>query len=220
MFFENKLVLALDMDDNLCNTQEDIIYRLIGILTERKMTTQLHWVMDNKNTVSTMLYPEELRNIITEDIIKTGQYIHSAKPTCLVGPEYELSMTLARLKIKFGDYLKTCICTHRGERPGVMEGTAGWLKTHRLDGEVKVIHSINPSVHRNKVTFLKATYPGHRVLLLDDNPFGDLKTIHPYEPSVLVYDKLNNFEAYQLQNKYQSREHLDELITSLITTRE
>lgn len=69
--------------------------------------------------------------------------------------------------------------------------TYRWLENKGLLDYFDMIHSIDNQVHKDKIKFLKATYPDHRILLVDDNPYSDDKE------SVIIYDKINKNKKYE-----------------------
>lgn len=211
----SKVLLALDMDDTLTDTQEEVVLRLRRKLYDRAGWDDLKWVYDSvhanrKNGKhSTMLYPEHLRKIINKEIIRVGDYVTTVKPSELI-TSGALRQLIYRLQDKLGkDNFTAVIATHRDNEIGVRENTEAWLKKHGHYDCLDAIHHIDGRKHGNKIDYLKNHYPEHEILLLDDNPFGDLRTVHDFNESVLVYEGLCNYEAYQHQNKFTSIESLE-----------
>lgn len=216
----SKVLLAIDMDDTLTDTQEEVVLRLRHKLYDTAAWDDLKWVYDavhanRKNGLhSTMLYPEHLRKIITRDIIREGSYVKTVKPTKLITDGEFLNM-LYRLKDILADDLTIIIATHRNAESGVQENTHDWLDRYDISRHLNGVHFIHGGKHSNKIDYLKSLFPEHEILLLDDNPFGDLHTVHAPNESVLVYQELCNYEAYKHQNKFSSVNALGNMIMDL-----
>lgn len=216
----SKVLLALDMDDTLTNTQEEVVTRLRRILYDRAMFDDLKWVYDTVHTNrkdgkhSTMLYPPHLREIINKDIIREGGYISTVKPTKLI-TDGLFSQLWYRLHDVLGNDLTTIIATHRNNEQDVFENTVDWLDRHDFSKHINDIYFIDNKKHGNKINYLKSLFPQHEILLLDDNPFGDLHTVHAPHESVLVYEELCNYDAYKHQNKFRDVNSLGNMIIDL-----
>lgn len=214
----NKVLLALDMDDTLCDTQNEVVSRLREILYDLGYFEQLKDVYNfshlNKieKTHSTMLYPGELRTIINEEIIIPGEYIKTVKPTSLI-TDGGLTATLFHLKNKID--LSVIIATHRPENPQSVKDTKKWLDDNNFSPFVNAMHFINSKIHSNKINYLKSLYPDYRILLLDDNPLGDLNTIHSHNHNVLVYEKLCIYPCYSQQSKFTNVYDLAARLTNM-----
>lgn len=216
----SKVLLVLDMDDTLCNTQEEVVIRLRRKLYDKAAWDDLKWVYNSVHANrkdgkhSTMLYPPHLRDIINKDIIQEGSYIKTVTPTTLI-TDGLLTHMLFRLRDLLGKDFKTVIGTHRNGERDVFENTADWLDRVEFSQYIDDIHFINNTQHRNKIDYLKSIYSEHEILLLDDNPFGDLHTVHAPNESVLVYQELCNYDAYKHQNKFRSVGALGNMIMDL-----
>lgn len=210
----SKVLLALDMDDTLCDTQEEVVIRLRHKLYDKAAWDDLKWVYDSVHTNrkdgkhSTMLYPPHLRDIINKEIIQEGSYIKTVKPTSLI-TDGKLGEMIACLRNALGNNLKTVIGTHRNDEQDVFENTTDWLDRADFSQYIDDLHFINNTQHRNKIDYLKSLYAGYEILLLDDNPFGDLHTVHNPNESVLVYEGLCTYDAYKHQNKFSSISSLE-----------
>lgn len=210
----SKVLLALDMDDTLTNTQEEVVIQLRRKLYDRAAWDDLKWVYDSVHANrkdglhSTMLYPEHLRQIINKEIIRVGEYVNTVKPTSLI-TDGKLAQLIVSLKAKLGDDFTAIIATHRNHEENVKQGTHDWLGNVDFAKHLDGVHFIDGRKHGNKIQYLKSLFPEHEILLLDDNPFGDLHTVHEFNESVLVYEGLCNYEAYQHQNKFTSIESLE-----------
>lgn len=216
----SKVLLAIDMDDTITNTQEEVALRLRRKLSEMGDKEGVKWVYNSacanlqNGLHSTMLYPEHYRNIINEEIILEGSYVTTVKPTNLVS-NGGLTKMLFHLKSVLGPDLTTVIATHRGVENGVKENTIEWLDRYKIFKHLNDIHFIPSKKYSNKINYLKLPYPEHEIMLLDDNPFGDLHTVHAPNKSVLVYDELCKYEAYKHQNKFTSINALSSTIVDL-----
>lgn len=216
----NKVLLALDMDDTLCDTQSEVVLRLRRYLYERAMWDDLKDVYRrsaiNKmiQTQSTMLYPEHLRKIIAEEIIGQGDYIKTVKPTSLITGLY-LPRLIEKLKHQLGEHnFQVVIATHRNAEKGALENTAAWLFDNKMELFIDDMHFIQGS---NKIDYLTAQYPDHQICLLDDNPFGNLEKVHPFNPAVMIYDRLAVYDVYQHQNRFVSTGSLEAHLLQLST---
>lgn len=207
----NKVLLALDMDDTLCDTQTEVVLRLRRYLYEHAMWDDLMEVYSrsriNKTTKtqSTMLYPEHLRKITKEEIIAKGDYTQTAKSTPLIKGG-NLPSLIHALKHQLGHKdFQVVIATHRADENNVQANTIEWLFENGMRPFIDDIYFIDQG---NKVDYLKKKYPDHQICLLDDNPFGDLETDHPFNESVMIYDQLAIYDAYRHQNKFVDIEQL------------
>lgn len=216
----SKVLLAIDMDDTMTDTQEEVVLRLRRKLYDRADWDSLKWVYESVNANrkdglhSTMLYPEHLRQIINKEIIREGSYVRTVKPTKLI-TDGQLIKMLYRLKDVLAEDLTTIVATHRGVENGVKENTVDWLDRYDVSRHLDDVHFIHSGKHSNKIDFLKSLFPDHEILLLDDNPFGDLQTVHAPNESVLVYQELCKYEAYKHQNKFTSINSLGNMIIDL-----
>lgn len=196
----NKVLLAFDMDDTLCDTQSEVNERLTVILRTLGQNRNLLWTHLNKGKLSTMEYPTNLREIITNGIIIPGHYQDTVKPTSLMCDD--LIRMIECLRIHMGRNLTTAICTHRG--PTNHSQTYQWIREHNAERAIDVIHAIDPKEHANKIEYLKAEYPGHRILLLDDNPFGNIHKEMDFTPEVLIYNELASYPCHNNQIVFSS----------------
>jgi hypothetical protein len=216
----SKVLLVLDMDDTLCDTQSEVVIRLRRKLYDRAAWEDLMWVYDSFNanrihrTHSTMLYPPHLRDIINTEIIQEAGYIKTVKPTTLV-TDGKLGEMITRLRAQLGDDLKTIIGTHRNGERNVFEDTIDWLDRANFSQYIDNFHFISNTRHRNKIEYLESFFPEYKIVLLDDNPFGDLHTVHEPNESVLVYQELCTYDAYTHQNKFKSVDILADMIMDL-----
>lgn len=213
----SKVLLALDMDDTLCDTQEEVVIRLRRKLYDTAAWDDLKWVYDSVHanrkhgTHSTMLYPPHLRDIINKEIIQEGGYVKTVKPTKLI-TDGEFVKMLYRLRDVLADDLTTVIATHRNNEQEVYQGTVDWLDGVDFSKHLNDLHFIDSREYGNKIEYLKLLYPEHEILLLDDNPFGNLQTVHHPHESVLVYEGLCTYDAYKHQNKFTSVNALGNMI--------
>lgn len=214
----NKVLLALDMDDTLCDTQNEVVLRLRRYLYEHAMWDDLMEVYrrsainETLRTESTMLYPDHLRQIVKEEIIAPGEYVKTVKPTPLVEGRY-LARLIHNLKRQLGHpNFQVVIATHRNDEKNVRENTFEWLFENKMELFIDEMHFIHGS---NKIDFLKEQYPEHQICLLDDNPFGNLHITHPFNESVMIYDRLAVYDAYQHQNKFVSTGQLETHLLNL-----
>lgn len=216
-----KVLLAVDLDDTLCDTQTEVVLRLRERLYGRADWEELARVYEyyhlnqESGQFSTMLYPQHLRNLITNEVIKPGHYVRTVKPTAL---KDELTHAISFLRASLGESFTAVVATHRSQEQNVRQGTAEWLMAHDAELLFDELHFIDSQAHANKIAYLKHRFPEHEILLLDDNPFGDPRTIHPHDPAVLVYDKLCNYLGYQHQNRFTTTSSLIKQIFGLSGT--
>lgn len=210
----NKVLLAVDMDDTLCDTQSEINKRLHQSLYDMGMLEHLkdvhRWSELNKKNkrFSTLYYPNPMRAIINENIVPNGEYTSTVQPTRLV-LDGELKRTIVKLKTVLGDNFKPVIATHRHKENQVKENTLGWLDAQHLSSSFEDVHFIYSEEHPNKIEYLKKLYPGYLILLLDDNPFGNPNGPHDTNESVLVYQELSIYPGYINQNKFTTVQDLE-----------
>lgn len=195
-----KIVLAIDLDDTLCDTQAEVVRRLRHYLYDHAMFDDLKWVYNAIGKISTMMYPPHLREIISNRIIKQGDYVKTVLPGSLIATG-QLTALFGLLK-DFPGEVKTVIATHRYTENEIEANTHGWLTQYEVKPHLHDIHFINGQFHSNKIDFLRERYPEHEILLLDDNPFGQLHHEHLYSPNVVVYDKLGKYDAYKHQTVF------------------
>lgn len=215
-----KVLLAVDLDDTVCDTQSEVVIRLRQILYGLAQFDDLYDVYKRYNTnlrlgtESTMLYPEHLRILINTWIIREGSYVSTVKPTQLLSSG-GLRNLVENLRILMGDRFTCVVATHRNHEAAVRENTETWLVNQNARQLFDDLHFIHGGRHANKIAYLKEHYPDHEILLLDDNPFGDLHTVHEFDPCVLVYEELCTYDAYQHQRKFRNIEALESFIYQL-----
>jgi hypothetical protein len=207
------VVVAIDLDDTVCNTQLEVIKRLNRYLFDKGMLDVIEEVrvLAEEEKRSTMLYPDHLRKIISEEIIGKHEYISSVKLTnfgkALSNFMYKAYWKLGRANVHF------VVSTHRPDEYNSRNRTKAWISKNKLIFDH--IHFVNSVENSNKIDFLTKEYPNCKIILVDDNPFGDLKVVHPHNPSVLVYNELCDYEAYKHQDKFSDLENLLERIECL-----
>lgn len=194
------VVLAIDKDDCLCDTNSLINSELISIFTRSGDLATVAEIKALSLQISTFEYPEPLRDVIWNEIIKSGNFMRYAPPTDLATGSLWRMLRVLRNKTS---RLKVVVCTHRGFHDQALELTEGWLSNHSLRHEFDGIHAIKSKDYPNKLKFLEETYPGHTIRLLDDNPFHDRGVIHPYDERVVIYDQINRFDSYSEQQSYR-----------------
>jgi len=209
-----KVLLAVDLDDTLCDTQTEVVNRLRQILYGLAQFDDLYDVYRRYHTnlqtgtQSTMLYPEHLRKLINPLIIREGSYVNTVKPTALL-TNGGLRNLVENLRMILGDRFTSVVATHRNHEASVQTNTDTWLVNHGARDLFDDLHFIHGGQYANKIAYLKEHYPDHEIVLLDDNPFGDLQSVHEYNPCVMVYEELCHYDAYQHQRKFRSIEALE-----------
>lgn len=199
-----KVLLAFDMDDTFTNTRREIIRGMFNKLTLHKLKTELDYVLENKD-ITPLLWTKVMCNSVFEHVVQYGEFMKTATPSPLM--EMGLVDLLNKLlSHNWGPYLTSVVCTHRGFHEDGFGHTDEWLKHHNADGVIQDIHVLNPKDHPNKLNFLRKQYPEHEILLLDDNPFHDPHTVHPYSDEVLIYEGIHSLPGYVNQDKFTTLE--------------
>lgn len=209
---EKLVLLALDMDDNFCDTNSYINHTLITYFTRHGMTERVKQVKELSLYKSTFYYPEDLREYIWTLAIEPGHFMRDAVPTDLVTGT--LFSKLRQTMNASGGRLKNVICTHRGFHKDAKPNTQYWLDNHTPRGLISDVHAIKSADYPNKLDFLQEVYPEHNVILLDDNPFHIKDVVQPHDPRVVVYDQINRFSGYANQRTYRGPQDLINLINN------
>lgn len=210
----NKVLLATDVDDTLCNTAEFIINELLHNLSNRGKEEEFKYVLDNMDTVPTLLFRDDIKDIIFESIISRGDYMHLAKPSALLATGYDV--LIREFKDEYPEHFTSVVCTHRGFTELGKNKTASWLNYHDVDDCFDEIHSIKSSLYPNKIEYLSALFPEHQILLLDDNPLHLPKETVPYIKELLIYDGITQLPGYENQTKFKDLTDLTTIIENLI----
>lgn len=199
-----KLVFGCDMDDTLNNTHGFIYKTMLKFYTERGYKSKAQYIQSEwmKGT-SSLDWKLDVRADIDEFCIKNHSYIYNAIETELLTSGF--IDILRYLKELYDDHFKPVIITHRGADPLIKEMTGQWLSERELDFVFEEIHALDPKDHPNKIDYLKETYPGSQIRILDDNPLGRSKTGEVYQrhPELIIYDHISNLKEYENQVKYQ-----------------
>lgn len=198
---EKLVLLALDMDDNLCDTNAFINDSLISHFKRKGQLDRVNQVKELALQMSTFLYPEDLRELIWELVIKPGHFMRQAVPTELATGT--LFSKLRQLANGSNNRLKVVVCTHRGFHEHAWSNTKYWLGLHVTPGLITNIHAIKSGEYPNKLDFLQQTYPEYEIVLLDDNPFHDKTKVYEHDPRVVIYDQINRFDTYSAQRTYR-----------------
>lgn len=210
----NKVLLVTDMDDTLCDTRAFILDRLFTILTAKKDIEKLEYLEANADTLPTFLFRRDIRDIIFGEVIVPGNYMVWAKPTQLLTSGYDV--LIRELKAEYGDDFTSVICTHRGFTVDGKGRTQYWLERQGVEDCFDEVYSIKSSEYPNKIEYLKALYPEHRILLLDDNPLHTPETTADYIKEILIYDGITKLPGYEKQNKFKDLSDLTVIIENLI----
>lgn len=208
-----KLVLAFDMDNTLCETDQSILNRAITHCKWRDLDNELREFKECLPGGLNTLSPECLA-IIQEEVIEKRFYMEDAAPSSICD-NLEFLDSLYELE-KLPD-VKVVICTHRGDNISAWLSTHRWLDKYLLVNQFNMIHSINHVLNKDKVAYLKSVYPEHKVLLVDDNPFGSTSTVRDKCDSVLIYDGIVSLPCHENQDKFVSMKDLVEKIRGIIS---
>lgn len=198
---EPMVLLGLDMDDNMCDTNAYINQTLISYFERCGFPERVKQVKELSLKMSTFEYPDDLRDLIWTLAIEPGSFMKYATPTDLVTGSFFSKLRALHHQSK--GRLLTVICTHRGFHDDAVQNTKFWLESHGPHGLITNVHAIKSKDHPNKLDFLQEMYPEFTIRLLDDNPFHDKDTIHPKDDRVVIYDQINRFEAYKNQDFYR-----------------
>ncbi len=184
-----KIVLAFDMDDTLVNTRKEI-YKLAILHCVTNGLNDLFPKFVNAlwSGVAVSELSTEMKEIIDKEVIAKRVYLDSAERSYFCSDEL---VSLLKDVRNADNEVKIVICSHRGNNKEAFMSTYRWLENKGLLDYFDMIHSIDNQVHKDKIKFLKATYPDHRILLVDDNPYSDDKE------SVIIYDKINKNKKYE-----------------------
>lgn len=195
---EYELVLAFDMDDTLCNTQQEVVKRATGFCMNNMLVDEAVHLMENPG-IAFDRHDGKLGEVILEEVIKKRVYMDTAEPTELM---MNLGWLLERVRKEFAGRIKVVICTHRGDNMEAWLSSYNYLKKCEVEGLVDMIHSIDHEINSNKLDYLERMYPGSRILLVDDNPFGSKSKIRPFDSRVLMYDGVMSYDCHINQSTY------------------
>lgn len=207
----NKIVLAFDMDNTVCDTNGEVLKRFKEYCVERKEMGMLEYIEKNEG-VSISYWDKEVVKFIEKVVIEKREYMDTP----------ELSELGRSLKGLVGDLrgvlkedLKIVVCTHRGNNVSAWMSTYNYLVKNGLLECFDMIHSISHVDWSNKIEFLKSNYRDSEILLVDDNPFGSKSRVYDFCKEVLVYGEYDNFDCYKNQNCYKGCEDLFERVVGL-----
>lgn len=201
------MVFAVDMDDTLNDTHGFIYNGMLRHYTERGMKDKAQYIQEeHRKGTSSLVWREDVRKDISDVIIDTNIYIKNAYGSNLMDNGF-ISL-MREIKLEYPDHFKPVIVTHRGFDPEAATLTEIWLYDNGIEDLFDVVHALDPKVKPNKIEFLKETYPGYSIRLLDDNPLARTNEVYPHMPELIIYDKISNLPAYQNQRKYTTNLNL------------
>lgn len=184
-----KTVLAFDMDDTLVDTRMEVFKLAYRYCLSKKLDVFCHELKDKfQKEIPVNLLSKELRSLIDKEVIAKREYLRSASRSSFC--DISLENLLIDLRNGGGE-IKIVICTHRGNNKEAFMSTYSWLEDEGILEYFDMIHTIDNKVHKDKIQFLKGTYPDHKVILVDDDPHTEDKE------SVLIFDKINKHKKYE-----------------------
>lgn len=201
---KNKIVLALDMDDTIADTNGFIYNWLINHYQESDRIDLAEEVEANALAGNTTLsLGEPHRTTVATKIMPSGRFMAHSGLTEITRKGL---FSYLRDFIKKNDHLSitVVVCTHRGFHKKGEEYTEEWLRENTWYDPVSKIHCIDPAQHRDKVKYMTEMYPDHKVIILDDNPMGHLHEVIPEMKELIVYNQIADYPAYVNQVKCDS----------------
>lgn len=209
---KKKVTLAFDMDDTLCLTGEYINLGLNFVAQRVNKPELAEFVRVNKDHISTMLYPPEIKKYVDNFIIGPGDYMLDAKPSELMETNI-----IQRLASRYKDHEVTLVvCSHRGFHQYGEIYTRVWLDKYGVAHHFDEIHMLDGKVYPNKMDFLKKTYPDSHIVLVDDNPLHDFTKEHEKVEGIVIYDWVHQFPGYKHQDRYNSMTQFFHRIDTLL----
>lgn len=201
------MVFAVDMDDTLNDTHGFIYSAMLKYYAARGMKAKIEYIQEeHRKGTSSLVWREDIRREVDEHVIASNLYIKNAFGSNLM--ENGFIQLMREIKLEYPDHFFPAIVTHRGFDPEAGTLSEIWLYENGINDLFRVVHALDPRVKPNKVEFLKETYPGHAVRLLDDNPLARTDKVYDHVPELIIYDKISKLPAYQNQRKYTSNLNL------------
>lgn len=208
------IVLAFDKDDTCCNTHVDLSERLISDFIQLGMREELEYVQEHKDKISTKQFRKDIRDYTLKNIISNCGFMLTAGPTPMIMDKAFIP-TMVHLNTSLGRMFKLVICTHRGTSELVKRNTSLWLEAFKIIHLFDAVHCIDQPTYPNKLDFLRATYPGSKILLVDDDPLSEMEKELPFDPSLLIYEGVNSYPSYKNQNKFTTVHALGQQVLAL-----
>lgn len=203
-----KIVFSFDMDDTLVNTRKEIYNLAMQYCLMNDLNNYFVELTDKlKAGEPVSALSLDIKELIDKEVIAKRTYLSTAEPSEICNQE--LKNTLGALRNEL-EGVKIVICSHRGNNKEAFMSTYRWLEDNNILDYFDMIHSIDNTVHKDKIKFLKGTYPEHEVILVDDNPYSDDKN------SVLIYDKINRYKKYEEFLTYTDSSDIFKLLRSKI----
>lgn len=196
---KKKVIVGYDMDDTLCLTGQFINDDLTVAAKQHGLNDVEQFIRTNREHMSTMLYPPEIKKFVDKYVIGPGTYMLDAKPSGLM--EAQILQKVAKW-FKNHDVLQV-VCSHRGFHEYGEIYTRQWLQGESVLQHIDDIHMLDGKTHPNKVDFLRAYYGEDvEIVLLDDNPLHDFNKEHEPVKEIMIYDRVHQFKGYQNQKRY------------------
>jgi len=212
------IVLSFDMDDTLCETGEYINDQLYKVARQRNDVELLEFLDTNSGHLSTMLYPPNVKKVVNTLIIGPGIYMLDAVKTPLFCDRF--IGILQELKRLYGSMLKIVVCSHRGFHEYGEIYTRKWLAKVGALELFDDIHMLDGKQDPDKIQFLKKTYPGSPIKLVDDNPLHDFTKEHDHQEEIMIYDKVHTFPGYKHQTRLQGISCIVSWVNTIAQTQE
>lgn len=205
-----RILLALDMDDTVADTNNYIADWLINYYEESGLEHLADQVRDLQyEGKTTMQLTGGHREVVSTLIMPSGRFMVDSKPSEIVRKGL---FSYLRDFIKDNEHIEitVVVCTHRGFHKKGEEYTDRWLEDNTWYYPVTKLHVIDPAEHLDKIKYLKEQYPEHQVIIFDDNPMGKPTEVLPYHPELIVYTEIAEYPEYAAQTKVKT---LDEFKT-------
>lgn len=206
------VVLAYDMDDTLCLTGKFINDDMTKHAKRLGLTDVEQYIKVNRDHMSTMLYPPEIKQHVDKHVIGPGLYMLDAEPSELMETNI-----IERVHNRYKDRkVIQVVCSHRGFHQYGEIYTRQWMQEQNVVKYIDAFHMLDGKTHPNKIDFLRGHYSNAKIVLLDDNPLHDFNKEHEKVDGVVIYDWVHQFPGYKHQDRYNSMAQLFHRIDNLL----
>lgn len=186
--------IYFDMDDTLTRTTDYVQEETKSILLARgDMDGLEEFDFLIKTEIPRFKYPEKFVEI-NKQLMESGKYMLEVRPTPLFNYFFLIPGNQPR-ETNFN------ILTHRGDTDEVRFKTRSWFNQYTLAATLGKIHAISHVTQPSKIEYLEQLHPDGDFILLDDNPLFDVTVIHPFHPSIRIYDEYSRYLAYKKQKR-------------------
>ncbi|UOX39455.1 putative acetyltransferase [Aeromonas phage ZPAH34] len=195
---KEQVILAFDMDDTLTNTNKEVQKRALDFCLRNLLVDEAVYIKEHEH-LSFGDFNKNVKEIIEREVIEKRVYMDTSEPTDLL---FDIKKYLFDFKQQFKGELKIVICTHRGDNIDAWMSTYNYLKKYELETLFDMIHSIDCVINNSKLNYLDRMYPGSKIVLVDDNPFGGKNKIKPFDSRVVVYKEILSYPCRMNQETY------------------